>query len=229
MKTTSLCFILLSLYTSSSLCSAAEQPPPVRDMAGKEVRAGVDYYIRSVIRGAGGGGLKLGSVGNEACPLVVVQEGLDLFPGLPAYFRPVNPKKGVVRESTDLNVIFNASSICVQSTQWQLAFDESINTYFVGTGGEEGNPGSETISNWFNIQPLDTINNWYKFVYCPGVCDTCRPVCGDLSILVQDSTRRLVLSLNSDERRPFMVQFQRASGLDVNNDEEGHIQKYMGM
>ncbi|KAL8464846.1 hypothetical protein ACS0TY_034365 [Phlomoides rotata] len=207
MKTTiSLCFILLSLYTIFSLCSAAEQPPPVRDMAGKEVRAGVDYYIRSVICGAGGGPLTLGSVGNETCPLDVVQEGFDLNPGLPAYFRPVNPKKGVVRVSTDLNIIFNASSICVQSTQWQLAFNESINTYFVGTGGVEGNPGRDTISNWFKIQPFES---WYKLVYCPGVCNTCRPVCGDLSILVQDSTRRLVLSLNRDDR-PFLVQFRRA-------------------
>ncbi|KAG8378603.1 hypothetical protein BUALT_Bualt07G0002700 [Buddleja alternifolia] len=200
----SLCFILLSIfYINSSLSAAAQKPSPVLDIAGNELRAGTDYYILPVIRGRGGG-LTLDSIGNRTCPLDVVQEQLEVENGLPLTFNPVNSTEDIVRVSTDQNIIFSASSICVQTTVWTLYFDESIGRYFVTTGGVAGNPGRETIRTWFKIEEYE---GHYRFVYCPSVCDTCRVVCGEVVIFLQDGKRRLSLSLTDV---PFMVMFRKA-------------------
>uniref|UniRef100_A0A2N9F5V6 Uncharacterized protein n=1 Tax=Fagus sylvatica TaxID=28930 RepID=A0A2N9F5V6_FAGSY len=125
------------------------------DLAGEKLRTGVDYYILPVIRGRGGG-LTLASTRNKTCPLDVVQEQHEISNGLPLTFSSVNPKKGVVRVSTDLNIKFSAATICVQSTVWKLdKFDESTRQWFVTTGGVEGNPGRETTSNWYKIEKYD--------------------------------------------------------------------------
>ncbi|KAA8518072.1 hypothetical protein F0562_015546 [Nyssa sinensis] len=152
------------------------EPDPVLDIAGKKLRTGpgVEYYILPVIRGSGGG-LTLASsrTRNHSCPLDVVQEKHEVDNGLPLTFSPVNPKKGVVEVSTDLNVKFSGATICVQSTVWKLDLDESIGQYIVTTGGVEGNPSRETISNWFKIEIL---GDDYKLVFCPTVCSGTRPI-----------------------------------------------------
>ncbi|XP_073310969.1 kunitz trypsin inhibitor 5-like [Primulina huaijiensis] len=183
---------ILILIFISSTSEAAEQPAPVLDTDGKALRAGVSYYVLPVLRGRGGG-LTLDSTDEKnPCPLDVVQEQSEVDRGLPLYFKPVNPKKGIIRLATDLNVLFNASSICVQTTLWKLdERDVSTGKYFITTGGVEGNPGRQTLSNWFNIQRYE---NDYKLVYCPTVCDICRPICGDLGIFIKDGKRRLALS-----------------------------------
>ncbi|KAK6148558.1 hypothetical protein DH2020_019470 [Rehmannia glutinosa] len=207
MKTThlSLYFILFStIYTNSLLCTAAEQPSPVLDINGNKVRAGLDYYILPVIRGRGGG-LTLATTGNNTCPLSVVQEQMEVKNGLPLTFTPVNAKKGVVRESTDQNIKFSAVSTCVQSTVWKLDYEESSGKYFITAGGVEGNPGRETISNWFKIEKHE--GGDYKLVFCPTVCNYCKVICKDVGILVQDDGKRR-LSLTDDA--PFIVMFKKA-------------------
>ncbi|KAL0318697.1 UNVERIFIED_CONTAM: Miraculin [Sesamum angustifolium] len=167
MKTTQLflTFFLFTIFTNRSLLSAAaEEPAPVLDTDRNLVRAGVEYYILPVIRGRGGG-LTLASTGNETCPLDVVQEQLEVKNGLPLTFRPVNPKKGVVRVSTDQNIKFSAATICVQSTVWKLdKYDASTGKYFITTG-VEGKAGRETISNWFKIETYG--DDDYKLVSAP--------------------------------------------------------------
>ncbi|XP_016512642.1 kunitz trypsin inhibitor 5-like [Nicotiana tabacum] len=196
-------FLIFTISFNSFLSSAAEAPPAVIDIAGKKLRTGVDYYILPVVRGRGGG-LTLDSTGNESCPLdAVVQEHHEIKNGLPLTFTPVNPKKGVIRESTDLNIKFSAASICVQTTLWKLDdFDEATGKYFITIGGNEGNPGRETISNWFKI---DKFERDYKLVYCPTVCNFCKVICKDVGIFIQDGTRRLALS-----DVPFKVMFKKA-------------------
>ncbi|KAL2555286.1 Kunitz family trypsin and protease inhibitor protein [Forsythia ovata] len=204
----SLTFILLSFYTTTSLfssCSAAEAPDPVLDITGKELRTGIDYHILPVVRGRGGG-LTLASI-NKTCPLDVVQEQIEVDNGLPLTFTPVNPKNSIIRVSTDLNIKFSAASICVQSTLWKLDnYDESTQKYFVTTGGVEGNPGPETISNWFKIEKYERD---YKIVFCPTVCDYCRVICKDVGIFIQDGYRRLALTTTDDDV-PFKVMFKKA-------------------
>ncbi|XVF41517.1 hypothetical protein PTKIN_Ptkin01aG0285900 [Pterospermum kingtungense] len=183
--------------------SYGQELDPVLDISGQELQRGTDYYILPVVRGRGGG-LTLASTGNETCPLDVVQAQQEVSNGLPLTFSPVNVDDGVVRVSTDMNIKFSAATICAQSTVWKLENDESIQKLIVTTGGVEGNPGRETLSNWFQIQKFE---DDYKLVFCPGVCDTCRPVCGDLGVFVdEDGIRRL--ALRSDE--PLKVMFKRA-------------------
>ncbi|KAK4428195.1 Kunitz trypsin inhibitor 5 [Sesamum alatum] len=206
MKTSQLflSFFLFTIFTNSLLSAAAEEPAPVLDTDRNLVRAGVDYYILPVIRGRGGG-LTLGSTGNETCPLDVVQEQLEVKNGLPLTFRPVNSKKGVVRVWTDQNIKFSAATICVQSTVWKLDnYDVSTGKYFITTGGVEGKPGRETISNWFKIEKY---GDEYKLVFCPTVCDYCKVICKDVGIYVEDGKRRLGLT----EDAPFRVMFKKAS------------------
>lgn len=201
----SLSFVLLSFYSITSWFSprsAAEAPEPVLDITGKVLRTGIDYYILPVIRGRGGG-LTLALI-NETCPLDVVQEQVEVKNGLPLTFTPVHPNKGLIPVSTDLNIKFSASSTCVQSTVWKL--DGSAGKYFITTGGVEGNPGRETISNWFKIEKYERD---YKIVFCPTVCDYCRVICKDVGIIIQDGYRRLALSTTDDDV-PFRVMFKKA-------------------
>ncbi|MGI4297463.1 Kunitz family serine protease inhibitor, partial [Klebsiella pneumoniae] len=190
------------------LGTASAAPSPVLDTDGKKLRAGTDYYILPVFRGMGGG-LTLASTGRNGttgtgCPLDVVQAPYEVDHGLPLIFTPVDPKKGVIRVSTDHNIKFSAATICAQSTVWRLDSDESIGQLIVTSGGVEGNPGRETLSNWFKIEHYD---DDYKLVFCPTVCNFCRPVCGDLGIYIDENgTRRL--AVNSDV--PFKVVFKKA-------------------
>ncbi|GAY68670.1 hypothetical protein CUMW_265960 [Citrus unshiu] len=106
-------------------------PDPVLDIAGKQLRAGSKYYILPVTKGRGGGLTLAGRSNNKTCPLDVVQEQHSFRNGLPVTFSPVNPKKGVVRESTDLNIKFDAATSCAQSTVWKLDnFDARVIRYY---------------------------------------------------------------------------------------------------
>ncbi|KAA8522731.1 hypothetical protein F0562_009107 [Nyssa sinensis] len=178
-----------------------DEPNPVLDVAGNTVQTGVDYYILPVVRGSGGGLTLANNRNGSNCPLDVVQEQQEVDNGLPLTFSPVTGE-GVVREITDLNIQSSAATICIQSLVWKLGdFDESVGRSFVTTGGVEGNPGQETLSNWFRIEKDD---NDYKIVFCPSVCDICRPLCGDIGIFIENGIRRLALS---DE--PLRVMFRR--------------------
>ncbi|KAL5983004.1 hypothetical protein ACLOJK_017084 [Asimina triloba] len=182
---TTLSILLLYMWMAVQapcVCSQA-----VLDVQGKNLQPNVDYYILPVIRGRGGG-LAL-ATRNGSCPLSVAQERFEVSNGLPLTFRPVNSRDKVVSLSTDMNVVFSAVTICVQSTAWSLSFDKATNRRYVSTGGEIGNPGRSTLSNWFKIEKYN--NKDYKLVFCPGVCDFCKVICGDLGIFVEDGRRWL--------------------------------------
>ncbi|KAK1556744.1 hypothetical protein Q3G72_011238 [Acer saccharum] len=201
-----LSFFIFAFVTKAPLVvsTADASPDPVLDITGKKLRAGTDYYILPVFRGRGGG-LTLASTGNETCPLDVVQERHEVENGLPITFSPVNIKKGVIRLSTDQNIKFSTSTVCVQSTVWKLdSHDDSLGQWFVTTGGVEGNPGRRTTSNWFKIEKFD---DDYKLVFCPSVCDICKVLCRDIGIYIDQATgiRRLALS-----DTPFKVMFKKA-------------------
>ncbi|OWM82961.1 kunitz trypsin inhibitor 5-like [Punica granatum] len=187
---------------SPSLSSAASPPAKPLDISGQTLLTGTGYYILPVVRGRGGG-VTLGQPRNGTCPLGVVQDQFEVSNGLPVTFSPASGKKGVIPLSTDLNIKFSAASICVQSTVWKLGpHDDKTGQWFVTTGGAEGNPGRETISNWFKIAEL---GKDYKLVFCPTVCNYCKVVCRDVGIYVDGATRRLALS-----DVPFRVMFKKA-------------------
>nr|GFA33935.1 AT-hook motif nuclear-localized protein 1-like [Tanacetum cinerariifolium] len=123
--------------------------------------------------------------------------------GGPLTFTPVNPKKGVIRLSTDVNIKFSGSTICHESNVWKFKYDKNIKQYAVMMGGVLGNPGSKTLDNWFKIQKT---KDGYKFVFCPSVCSTCKVKCKDLGIVLGvNGMQRLAVSkdpLSSSTNNP---------------------------
>ena len=202
MKTTLLALVLLiALSTKPLLGAAGPAPEQVVDTSGKKVRAGINYYI--VPASPNVGGLSLASIGDRwTCPLDVVP--VDGYQGLPLVFTPVNAKKGVVRVNTDLNIYFPDFLDCPDySTVWKLKdYDYSTGQWFVTTGGVLGNPGRDTIANWFKIEKYEDA---YKLAYCPSGCSDCSYPCTDIGIYEDQYGKRLALT-----SVPYKVQFQLA-------------------
>ncbi|KAJ0984459.1 hypothetical protein J5N97_002815 [Dioscorea zingiberensis] len=189
--------ILSTLIVTTSAATA------VLDTEGKTVRTGIQYYIRPAARDVAGG-LILTSR-NGSCPLVVgqAQSGADL--GYPLTFSPVNPKAKTVNLATDINIQFEVGTLCLQPTVWKLTGpQEGTGRYYVTSGGVKGNPGIETLDNWFKIEEF--MGTYYKLSFCPTVCDTCKPLCGDLGIVIENGQRWLVFSTD----RPFPFEFVKA-------------------
>ena len=113
--------------------------------------------------------------------------------------------EGVVRVLTDQNIRFNQTTACKEGTVWKLDnFDTTTGQWFITTGGVIGNPGRETVGNWFKIEKYEDA---YKLVYCPSVCKFCKVICKDVGVFVdQSQSRRLALS-----DKPMKVHFQPAS------------------
>ncbi|KAK7380144.1 hypothetical protein VNO78_32593 [Psophocarpus tetragonolobus] len=204
MKTALLAFVLALAFSSQSLLEAS--PEQVVDTSGKVLRAGVNYNIlvsmpytscRSPQR------LGLSKLGK--CPLDVVVVNIDH--GLLLRFIPINSKKGVIRVSTDLNIMFPPNVTCPHhSTVWRVDNSHvSKGNWFVTTGGVVGNPGRETIGNWFKIEKYEGAYN-YKLVYCPSVCPSCKHECKNVGMVVDENgNQRLALSYV-----PFQFRFYKA-------------------
>ncbi|KAK7380141.1 hypothetical protein VNO78_32589 [Psophocarpus tetragonolobus] len=197
--------LVLALCSQPLLGGADASPEQVVDTLGKKVRVSENYYIIPSVphpKFRAARGLDLASV-DKACPLdVVVVNG---YHGLPLTFAPVNPKKGVIRVSIDLNIKFSTLTSCPrQSTVWKLdRFDFSNRQWFVTTGGVVGNPSLETINNWFKIEKYDGA---YKLVYCPSVVKSQKHLCKNVGLFVDEKgNRRLALT-----DVPLKVQFQHA-------------------
>ncbi|CAI9294276.1 unnamed protein product [Lactuca saligna] len=188
------------MFSTISFSMGQPSPTQVRDFDGKLVRSGTKYYILPVIRGMGGG-VTLASTRNESCPLDVVQANQEVDNGMPLTFTPVNFKKGVIRESTDLNIMFSGVSTCIQSNVWML---EEYDGHLITTGhGVAGSPSQETINNWFKIEKYE---DGYKLVFCPKVCELCRPICGNIGVVIaKNGSRRLAVN-----EVPFKIMFKKA-------------------
>ncbi|KAJ0763556.1 putative proteinase inhibitor I3, Kunitz legume, kunitz inhibitor STI-like superfamily [Helianthus annuus] len=128
--------------------NAAPAPAPVLDVRGKYLRTGAKYYVMPVVPDDEHGGLF--PVNNT------VAQSRDYDLGQQLTFSPVNPKKGVIRLSTDVNIKFS------DSTVWKVKYDKALKQYAVMVGGVEGNPGPETLDNWFKIEKTCNI---LKFPY----------------------------------------------------------------
>lgn len=183
--------ILFSLAFFVCIFNVNSAPDPVLDVYWKKLRTGVEYVVMPTAQVGERGGIILGEVGNNSCPAGAAQFRADNY-GHPLTIIPVNPKKGVIRLSTDVNIKFSGSTICHESNVWKLEYDKAMKQYAVMVGGVEGNPGPETLDNWFKIEKT---NDGYKFVYCPSVCSYCKVMCRDVGIVVDENGfQRLALS-----------------------------------
>ncbi|MED6143227.1 hypothetical protein PIB30_004315 [Stylosanthes scabra] len=197
-----LLFFLIFLITKPKLGSAGGRAPEkVVDTSGKIVRAGVNYHFVPASSNNVIGGLSFTSIGIFTCPLSVIF--VNGSKGIPLVFTPVNPKKGVVRVNTDLNINFAyGDSMCPGPMVWNVANrDNSTGERFLTTDGVVGNPGRKTVANWFKIRKYE---NGYKVVYCPSVCNYCYYECSDIGIYEdQFGNKRLALT-----NVPYKVWFQ---------------------
>jgi hypothetical protein len=205
MKSTLLAFVLLYAFLNSqpTLGTLDFSNDQVVDILGKKLRANANYYIIPVIPiSSAGASLGLASIGKKF-PLDVVV--VNKYQGLPLAFTPINSKKGVIRVSTDLNIKFSSrTSNAKHSTVWTLDdYDFSKRQWFVTTGGVVGNPGWETIYNWFKIEKY---GDAYKLVFCPSVIPSYKLMCKDVGVFVDEKgNKRLALS-----DVPLKVKFQQA-------------------
>ncbi|KAH0702723.1 hypothetical protein KY290_018036 [Solanum tuberosum] len=196
---------LVAIILSTSfifLVKAQNISEPVLDISGKALEKGSQYFIVPVSGRSNEGGLAVSSIRNTVDTLVVTQYAQSSM-GSSLRFTPVDSNETIIRLSTDLNVKFMSIVFTYNmSTVWTINTTLIPQRYLVAVGGVEGNPGRDTLGNWFKI---DKYEDAYKFVYCPGVCETCRPFCGDIGIIVEPNNKR-VLFVGSD--KPLKVKFE---------------------
>ncbi|KAI7730373.1 hypothetical protein M8C21_001348 [Ambrosia artemisiifolia] len=175
---------------------ANSAPDPVLTYYGKSVRTGVECYpVMRLLNKVGYDSIGFifpAALSNKTCPVGVAFasqiEGADHS----ITITPVNPKKGVIRLSTDVNIKFSDTNICHESNVWRLKYDKAMKQYVVMMGGVEGNPGPETLDNWFKFEKA--ADGYYKLVFCPSVCSYCKTMCGDIGTAIDNNgVSRLVL------------------------------------
>ncbi|GJS85219.1 miraculin-like protein [Tanacetum coccineum] len=169
MNTTTLFLLAFILFFALS-ANSAPSPSPVLDAYGKNLQTGVAYYVMPAPSDRERGGLFFAAVGNFTCPAGVAQGRTDGAYGDPLIFTPVNPKKGVIHLSTDVNVKFLGSTICHESNVWKFKYDKNIKQYAVMMGSVEGNPGPETLDNWFEIEKTKDGYNLARVVQLARSC-----------------------------------------------------------
>jgi hypothetical protein len=191
-----LAFVLfIALSSQPFLCSSQASPEQVVDITGKNLRANTYYNVllsMPYTNCKSPEGLGLSSNIDQPCPLDVIV--VSRYERLPIRFTPLNPKKGVIRVSSDLNIMFRSNSSCpYHTTVWKLdRFEISNGKSFITTDGFIGNPGPQSIKNWFKIEKYV---EGYKFVYCPSVCPSCNHDCENVGLFVDENgNRRLALS-----------------------------------
>ena len=181
-------------------------PEPLLDINGEKVFTGTPYYIVSAIRGAGGGGVSVFPT-RDRCPRNIIQLSSDLDKGLPLLFSPaIENGDGLVYESSDLNIRFySQDAFCLQMVWKVNHYDSSTGQWFITRSGSAGNPGAETLHNWFKFERFGNTNS-YKIVHCPKVCDSCASLCSEVGLYEIDGVRRLAIK----GERIFMIAFIKA-------------------
>lgn len=200
-KTMLYSIFLVALFSSNFFTGSSE---PVLDTEGHPVRPGVKYYILPSSPGAGAGLTLANNKGK--CPHEIVQILNEPNNGLPVTFSPANARDKTIQLNTDLNIKFTDiqhTTPCPESKVWKFdASNQKQDALFVTVGGVEGNPGRETLPNWFKIQKE---HKYYKLQYCPTVCKDCRVICGDIGPVIYDGRKRLAVN-----QSPLIVGFKKA-------------------
>ncbi|KAF9610987.1 hypothetical protein IFM89_026267 [Coptis chinensis] len=163
--------------------------PPVLDTTGQPLQAGTQYYILPASTHNGGGVTLVNR--NASCPFFVGQEDRIGSTGLPVIFTPSLATETVIGESRDFRIRFNASTICVQSTEWALESNPASTQRTLITTGA-GNRAGVSLQ-------IDRNGSGYKLGFCPEcrpprpprVCP--KPRCGDVGVYVENGRRLLAL------------------------------------
>ncbi|KAI4352000.1 hypothetical protein L6164_006293 [Bauhinia variegata] len=206
-----LSFLLLA-FTTMPFPSSAESEP-VLDTVGEKLRAGQSYLI---LPAGGGPALSLGHYENDSCPLFVIKPKVKHVPrGQPVTFFSVNPQRGqFIGTSTDLNIKFTKkSSECAANSMVWRVIKRITEARFIGTDGVEGNPGRDTLFNWFQIQKA--AGNGYSLVFCPTEICQCQLACSELGIYVGEDKKNYVGFADPGRFQPLRIVFKRVKSQAV--------------
>ncbi|KAK8334142.1 hypothetical protein V6Z11_A10G253800 [Gossypium hirsutum] len=204
MKTTTasvfLLFIIFSVTPLSFLFGVANATnEPVLDIDGNEVQTGTPYYVVSP-RG-------------NPCPEVVAQRPSG-DNGIPVIFSNLDSNDGIVRLSSDINIEFVPlrPKLCQTTTVWKVNdYDHSAGKWWVITDGVKGNPGANTLTSWFRIEKVSDV--YYKFKYCPAVCETCPALCNEIG---RDFDGEMIhLALSTGNGWPFYFKKVEKSAMEI--------------
>ncbi|XP_065850864.1 kunitz type trypsin inhibitor 104-like [Euphorbia lathyris] len=187
----------LSIAILAMVIGSMAQSPVVVDVDGQPLTGGVEYYVLPAATDIAGG-LTLVNP-NGSCPLYVGQAPLSttVSQGIPVIFTPASGGESVIREGTDLSVVFSGASICVQSTRWRIGEEDEESSRRLIVTGEGGQ----------NLFRIDNNGGLYNLGWCPS-CNqpNCgRPRCGAAGILIRNATRFLAL-----DAAAFPFRFRRA-------------------
>uniref|UniRef100_A0A0D6QZE1 Uncharacterized protein n=1 Tax=Araucaria cunninghamii TaxID=56994 RepID=A0A0D6QZE1_ARACU len=190
--------LLTILVVSTNFVPFVAAQDAVLDIDGRPLSSGNKYYISPVT--GGGVGLRMR---NNTCPMYVVYTKN----GLPAVFTPYSSGRGgVIKEGADLKVETSAVTVCVQSTRWRVHRDSKLDKYFVYTGDDSSSSSSIDL-DYFRFDKSESGDD-YVMVYCPSVCEFCRPYCGTLgSYSDEHGNGWLVIG---EQANALKVQFRKA-------------------
>lgn len=203
----SLNIIILAMWLSIATTSKA-QPHNVfvLDTSGEPVETDEEYFIKPAITDNGGRSTLINR--NGSCPLYVGLENTDLPRGLSVKFTPFavrhddhddddddhddHDDDDDVRVNRDLKITFDASTSCIQSTEWSLGQNDTRSgRRLIITGRGDGRG-----TNYFRIVETKTVGI-YNIRWCPTeACPTCRIICGTVGILRENG--KILLALDGD-------------------------------
>ncbi|KAK5795342.1 hypothetical protein PVK06_036604 [Gossypium arboreum] len=90
-------------------------------------------------------------------------------------------------------------------------YDHSAGKWWVITDGVKGNPGANTLTSWFRIEKVSDV--YYKFKYCPAVCETCPALCNEIGRDFDGEMVRLALSTGNGW--PFYFKKVEKSAMEI--------------
>ncbi|XP_074558557.1 kunitz type trypsin inhibitor 104-like [Curcuma longa] len=190
-----------------SFAAAAAAGAVVLDTEGNPLTPDAEYFINPAAIDLAGP-LTL-AARNDSCPLVV-----SLSParsstesGLPAIITPVRGDAAAVELLEDVTVVFDALTLCLQTTMWKIEFDRfGDGRFYVSTGtGDEGEPSA---ANRFKIRSAGGGDGdgdgggQYELVFCPSACENCRRLCAGLGVYEEEG--RQWLGIRDEEPFPFV-------------------------
>ncbi|PPR89172.1 hypothetical protein GOBAR_AA31512 [Gossypium barbadense] len=136
----------------------------------------------------------------------VITDGVKGNPGantLTSWFR--------IEKVSDVYYKFKPK-LCQTTTVWKVNdYDHSAGKWWVITDGVKGNPGANTLTSWFRIEKVSDV--YYKFKYCPAVCETCPALCNEIGRDFDGEMIRLALSTGNGW--PFYFKKVEKSAMEI--------------
>ncbi|CAO2839155.1 unnamed protein product [Amaranthus hypochondriacus] len=140
----------------------------VLDVDGNPIVVGSPYYVRTILSKMGMvGGLVVESKPNQPeCPQYAAYLGVGWYQESPIMLYPTNPSHKYVHANSDFTIVFNSSSSVCPQGSWRIQPDVNSDKMFISTGGEIGNPTSDSLFSFETVK-LGYAPDLYVLKHCP--------------------------------------------------------------